>query len=148
VKFGIALDEIKFIVSDIKRNPNEGKRLLNRNILDKFSRIIEMEYFNVNILIAKIYGNLLDPDNFGILSNHPIQLINFSNDVLNLLDSIKFTIVSRQLKKRCISFLSFLLSYPGLDDEQKETINELISNFPTRNSSYVFINVSSIKLIY
>jgi hypothetical protein len=115
---------------------------LNRNILDKFSRIIERKYFNVNILIAKIYESLLEPDNFGILSNDPILLINFSNDVLNLLDSIKFTIVSRQLEKRCSSFLSYMMTYPGLDDEQKDTINELISNFPTRNASYVYKNVS------
>jgi hypothetical protein len=95
----------------------------------------------VNILIAKIYESLLDPDNFLILSNDPMLLINFSNDVLNLLDSIKFTIVSRQLEKRCSSFLSYLSTHSGLNDEQKESINELICNFPTRNSSAVYKSV-------
>ncbi len=129
------------MVSDIKNSPNEKKFLLNKNILDKFSRIIERKYFNVNILIAKIYENILDPDNFNILSNDSALLINFSNEVLNLLESIKFTIVSRQLDKRCSAFLSYLSSFTGLDDEQKEIISELIKNFPTRNSSQVYKTV-------
>jgi hypothetical protein len=81
-KLTIALDEIKFMVSDIKKHPNKKAFLLNRNILDKLSRIIERKFFNVNILIAKIFENLLDANNFPILSHDSNLLINFSNDVL------------------------------------------------------------------
>src|SRR5689334_21218026 len=87
-KLAIALDEIKFMVNEIKKNLNSSnsnilkdsksqKFLLNKNILDKLSRIIERKYFNVNILIAKIFESLLDPNNFTIFSNDPILLINF-----------------------------------------------------------------------
>ena len=53
-KLLIAYDEIKFFIKDI--NQSNGKKfILNRNFLDKISRIIERKYFNVNILIAKIF---------------------------------------------------------------------------------------------
>ena len=135
------------MVSDIKKVPGQKKFLLNKNILDKFSRIIERKYFNVSILIAKIFENLLEPDNFDLLSNDPSLLINFANDVLSLLELIKYTIVSRQLEKRCSSFLSFLSMFKGLDNEQKEIIQDLIKNFPTRNSSNVYKTVLYYNLV-
>lgn len=130
-----------------KLDPNASKRkyVLNKNILDKFSRLIERKHFNVNILIAKIFDNLLEPENFDILSDDFNLLINFSNEVLNLLDDIKSTLVAPRLNQRCYSFLQFLIKSNRLSEEQMESINEIISNFPLRNSSETFKNV---KLLY
>ena len=145
-KLMIALDEIKFMVNDIKTNQNAKIRvLLNKNTLDKLSRIIERKYFNVNILIAKIYENLLDPSNFPILSEDINMLIKFSNEVLNLLESIDSTIVSKSLEKKCSSFLNYLINLEGLDSEQITTISEIINNFPTRNCSPVYKSFDSIS---
>jgi hypothetical protein len=130
------------MVSDIKKSTKENKSLLNKNILDKLGRIQERRHFNVNILIAKIYENLLDPSNFDILSKDTNLLINFSNDILNLLEKIKTTNVSRPLEKRCSSFLTYLLNLSGLSEEQKEIIKELHNNFPIRNSSQTYIEVN------
>lgn len=144
-KLSIALDEIKFMVNEINTNENSMMRyLLNRNTLDKLSRIIERKYFNVNILIAKIYENLLDPANFSILSDDINLLIKFSNDVLNLLENIESTIVSKSLEKKCSSFLNYLINLQGLDADQIYTISELINNFPTRNCSTVYKNFDQI----
>lgn len=151
-KLTIALDEIKFMVNEISsqsQSINSGvaakKCLLNKNIMDKFSRIIERKFFNVNILIAKIFENLLDPDNFEILSPDIDLLVNLANEVLNLLDSIKSTIVSRQLEKKSNSFLNFLSNLQGLSDEQRTIINELINGFPNRNSSSIYQNFEDMK---
>ena len=122
-KLTIALDEIKSIVNEIKQSNNSlsqnnseinKKFLLNNNILDKLSRIVQRKFFNVNILIAKIYESLIDPNNYHMLSHDIILLINFSNEVLNLLESIKSTIVSKQLEKKCSSFLIYLLNFEEL----------------------------------
>lgn len=117
------------------------KFILNKNILDKFSRILERKLFNVNILIAKIFDNLLEPENYDILSDDFNLLINFSNEVLNLLETIKSTLVAPRLNQRCYSFLQYLIKSNRLSEEQTESINEIIANFPLRNSSDTFKNV-------
>jgi hypothetical protein len=121
----------------------QGKRkfILNKNILDKFSRIKERKLFNVNILIAKIFDNLLEPENFEILSDDINLLINFSNEVLNLLETIKSSLDAPRLNQRCYSFLQFLIKSNRLLEEQTESINEIITNFPLRNSSETYKNV-------
>lgn len=144
-KLTIALDEIKFMVNDIRTNTqNKPKFLLNKNTLDKLSRIIERKYFNVNILIAKIYENLLDASNYPILSDEKTLLIKLSNEILNLLEGIESTIVSKSLEKKLSSFLNYLFNLEGLDGDQTSTIAELINNFPTRNCSEVYKSFDSI----
>lgn len=152
-KLSIALDEIKFMVDDIKKSKkissqdSKGTKnyLLNKNIIDKISRIVERRFFNVNILIARIFENLLDSNNFAILSGDVNLLINFSNEVLNLLENIKSTIVSRQLEKKCLAFLNYLSNLEGINEEQKSIITELLSGFPTRNSSEIYKNFDQLK---
>ncbi len=129
----------------LETNAAKRKFVLNKNILDKFSRILERKLFNVNILIAKIFDNLLEPENFDILSDDFNLLINFSNEVLNLLDDIKSSLVAPRLSQRCYSFLQYLIKSNRLSEEQTESINEIISNFPLRNSSDTYKNV---KLFY
>jgi len=132
---------VKPTVPNKYTNLAKRKFVLNKNILDKFSRILERKLFNVNILIAKIFDNLLEPENFEILSDDFNMLINFSNEVLNLLDTIKSTLVAPRLSQRCYSFLQFLIKSNRLSEEQAESINEIIVNFPLRNSSETFKNV-------
>ena len=114
-KLSIAYDEVKFLVDDVKAS--QGKKfILNKNLLDKLSRLTERKFFNVNILIAKIYENLLETTNFGILSNDLNLLISFSNELLNILEIVKSTNVSSGCAccdEPCtflISFITLLLS--------------------------------------
>lgn len=145
-KLSIALDEVKHLVDEVKQG-NGSKYLLNKNLIDKLSRIIERKFFNVNILIAKIYDSLLETTNFSILSPNLDLLISFSNEILNLLDIVKSTNVAKSLEKKCSSFLNYLLtnSQSNLDDEQKDIIKELLNSFPNRNSSDAFLNFKSTR---
>ena len=58
-------------------------------MLDKLNRLIGRKYFNVNILIGKIYNELLEASNFEILSNDINLLLQLSNQVINNLDIIQ-----------------------------------------------------------
>ena len=140
-KLVIALDEIKLLKTELKKQNEPKKNLLNKNIIDKLSRILERKHFNVNILIAKIYENLLDSEYYDLLSSDTDLLIKFSNDILNLLEMIKFTLVSKQLEIKCSSFLNYLFNLQDISEEQKNTIQELLNSFPTRNSSNTYKSV-------
>ena len=142
-KLVIALDEIKLLKIEVKKQNECKKLLLNKNIIDKLSRILERKHFNVNILIAKIYENLLDSEYYDFLSSDTDLLIKFSNDILNLLEMIKFTLVSKQLEIKCSSFLNYLFNLQDISEEQKNTIQELLNSFPTRNSSNTYKSVNS-----
>ena len=129
-KLLIAFDEIRILKTEIT-----NRQLLNKNIVDKLSRIQERKYFNVNMLISKIYESLLDSDKYNLLSNDTDLLIKFSNNILNLLEMIKSTLISKQLEIECSKLLNFLNQIQTISDEQKQTIQELLNSFPTRNSS-------------
>lgn len=139
-KLLIALDEIKILKGEIKSNAEQHRHLLNKNIVDKLSRIQERKYFNVNMLISKIYESLLDSEFYDFLSNDIDLLIKFSNDILNLLEMIKSTLISKQLEIKSSSFLNYL-NDKGISEEQKNTIQELLNSFPTRNSSNTYKSV-------
>ena len=145
-KLSIAYDEIQFFVKDIK-NSNGQNFILNKNLLDKLNRLVERKYFNVNILIGKIFNNLLDTSNFEYLSNNLNLLIEFSNQILNNLDVIKTTNVSLDLEKKCSTFLNYLLHNTkiNLDEEQKEILNDLLNSFPSRYSSLSYTNFPNEK---
>lgn len=141
IKLNISYDEIQFYIKDIL-NSKGNKYILNKNILDKLGRIIERKYFNVNLLISKIFENLLEPSNLGILSNDINILISFSNMIINLLDIITNSSHSIKLEKKCSYFLNYLLTNKifTLQEEQIETIENLINSFPSRNNSNIYKN--------
>ena len=145
-KLTIAYDEIKFYIKDIKSS-NGKNFILNRNLLDKLNRLVERKYININVLIGKIFNDLLETSNFEILSNDTNILIQLSNQILNTLDIIKTTNVSLNLEKKCSTFLNYLLQNAkiNLDDEQKEILQELLNSFPSRYNSEAYKNFKDIK---
>jgi hypothetical protein len=92
------------------------------------------------MLISKIYESLLDSEFYDFLSSDIDLLIKFSNDILNLLEMIKSTLISKQLEIKSSSFLNYL-NDKGISEEQKNTIQELLNSFPTRNSSNTYKSV-------
>ena len=145
-KLTIAYDEIKYHIEEIK-NSKSPKYILNKNILTKLSHITERKYFPINILISRIYESLLDPSNFIYLSQDISLLISFCNDILNMLEILKSTSISKCLDKKCACFLNYLSKHSSfvLEDEQKETINELINSLPSRDTSEVYLTFSKKK---
>jgi hypothetical protein len=122
--------------------------ILNKNILDKLSRLTERKFFNVNILISRIYDTLLEPDIFSFLSNDFNFLLIFSNKILNLLDQIKSTFAYSSLNYKCNDFLLSLLNSKNLSKEQNEQIKYIIENFPLKNCSKTFKKVKNYTKYY
>ena len=145
-KLTIAYDEIKYHIDETKKSQPQ-KYILNKNILTKLSHITERKFFPINILISRIYESLLDPSNFPFLSQDISLLISFCNDILNMLDILKSTSISKCLDKKCACFLNYLSKHSSfiLEDEQKETINELINSLPSRDTSEVYLTFSKKK---
>ena len=122
---------------------NDKKENLNKNIVDKLSRIIERKYININILIAKIFENLIaTQEQIDFLSDDPDLLIKISNCILNLLENIKSTLVSKSLETKCTCFLNYLNKL-DLSQQQKVYLQELLNSFPTRNHSKVYKKVNT-----
>jgi len=138
----IANDEIKQLKNEITKTKTF---LINVNIVDKLARLAERKFFNVNLQVGRIYDSLLDSKFFDLLNSDTTLLITLSNNVLNLLELIKSTLIGRQLEKKCSIFLNFLLNRQNIHEEQKQTISELLQSFPTRNSSNVYKNVNKLN---
>ncbi len=141
INLNIALEEVNSYINEIKESKGT-KTLINKNLLDKFNRIFERNFFYVNILIGKIFNSFLDSSNYNILSSDFVLLISFLNLVLNILDFIQGTNISIDLETKCFSFLNFLTSNQNfiLEEEQEESIKELISSFQIKKNSDSFQN--------
>ena len=109
--------------------------------MDKLSRIIERKYININILIGKLFEKLIySQEQIDFLSDDIDLLIKISNCILNLLDNIKSTIVSKSLETKCTLILNSLNKI-DLSAEQKIILKELLNSYPTRNNSNIYKNV-------
>ena len=141
INLNIALEEVNSYINEIKESKGT-KTLINKNLLDKFNRIFERNFFYVNILIGKIFNAFLDSSNYNILSSDFVLLISFLNLVLNILEFIQGTNISIDLEIKCFSFLNFLTSNQNfiLEEEQEESIKELISSFQIKKNSDSFQN--------
>ena len=139
INLNIALEEVNSYINEIKESKGT-KTLINKNLLDKFNRIFERNFFYVNILIGKIFNAFLDSSNYNILSSDFVLLISFLNLVLNILEFIQGTNISIDLEIKCFSFLNFLTSNQNfiLEEEQEESIKELISSFQIKKNSDSF----------
>lgn len=109
--------------------------------MDKFSRIIERKFINVNIIVAKIFENLISfQEQIDFLSDDPDLIIRISNCILNLLENIKSTLVYKSLETKCTNLLNHLTKL-NLSEQQKTMLQELLHSFPTRNHSNILRNV-------
>ena len=131
-KLKIALDEMRFYVQDIIEMNSKGKTksfLLNPNILDKLSRLIERKLFYVKIMVGRIYEAIIEEQNIPILTESTDILIKFSNEVLNLNDEIKTTYISSLLERKLIVLLNYIKSLKNIDYDQEIVIKDLVKNF-------------------
>ena len=144
-KLSIAYEELSIYIDEIKKvNEQEKKNnfVLNLNIIDKISRIIERNYININILISKIFNIFLKDENIPILSDNPIILINLSNKIITILEIIKSCDNYHELTKQSINYMKYLTnnSEKFLSDEQKDIINNLQSFLNGKITSFAYSN--------
>ncbi len=71
-KLETSLTELPKYIEELKKQSKVKNQvfILNSNIIDKISRIMERNYININILISKIFISLLVEENFKLLSDN------------------------------------------------------------------------------
>ena len=143
-KLLIAYEELPNFIEEIKGNEKDKNTnfILNLNIIDKISRIIERSFVNINILISKIFNIFLNEDNIPLLSDNPIILINLSNQIMIILEIIKTCDNYNELIKKSINFMKYLInnSEKYLSNEQTEIINNLQNVLSTKLVSPIYVD--------
>ena len=128
-KLSIAYEELPNYIEEIKEKGKEQNNnfILNSNIIDKISRIIERNYININILISKIFNIFLTEENIPILSDNPSILINLSNQIMLILEIIKSCDNYNELTQKSINYMKYLItnSEKYLSPEQTDIITNL-----------------------
>ena len=145
---GIALSELPLYVDEVKTKNNKINNpnfILNLNILDKLSRIIERKFININILISKIFITLLTEENFKLLSDNSSILINLSNQIISLLEEIKYTDNYYELIKKSINYMAYLSenSSKFLSKDQTKIIIILQNQLNSKLTSNAFTNIKN-----
>ena len=131
-KLLIAYEELPNYIDEIKKENEQDKKhnyILNLNIINKISRIIERNYININIIISKLFNIFLKEDNIPILSDNSFILINLSNQLMTILEIIKTCDNYNELAKNSIKYMKYLIdnSDKYLSKEQIDVINNLQS---------------------
>ena len=144
-KLTIAYDELPNYIDEIRKDNEQEKKqnyILNLNIIDKISRIIERNFININILISKLFNILLNKENISLLSDNPIILINLSNQLMIILEIIKSCDNYNELAQKSINYMKYLInnSEKFLSDEQNIIINNLQNLLSEKIISAVYIN--------
>ena len=142
-KLTIAYEELPNYIDEIKKEKEKKQNfILNLNIIDKISRIIERNYININILISKIFNIFLIKENIPLLSDNPAILINLSNQIITILETIKSCENYNELIKQSINYMKYLTnnSKKYLSDEQTEIINNLQKTLNEKSMSPAYIN--------
>ena len=128
-KLSIAYEELPNYIEEIKVKGKEQNNnfILNSNIIDKISRIIERNFININILISKIFNILLTEENIPLLSDNPTILINLSNQIMLILEIIKSCDNYNELTQKSINYMKYLItnSEKYLSPEQTDIITNL-----------------------
>ena len=145
---GIALSELPLYIDEVKTKNNKINNpnfILNLNILDKLSRIIERKFININILISKIFITLLTEENFKLLSDNSSILINLSNQIISLLEEIKYTDNYYELIKKSINYMAYLSenSPKFLSKDQTKIIINLQNQLNSKLTSNAFTNIKN-----
>ena len=144
-KLEISLNELPKYIEELKKQSKIKNQvsILNSNILDKLSRIMERNYININILISKIFISLLVEENFKLLSDDSFILINLSNQIMAIIEEIKYTEYYYELIKKGINYMEYLTenSSEFLSEEQTKVIGVLKNQLNSKITSNAFLNI-------
>ena len=146
-KLETSLTELPKYIEELKKQSKVKNQvfILNSNIIDKISRIMERNYININILISKFFISLLVEENFKLLSDNSSLLINLSNQIMAILDDIKYTENYYELIKTSINYMKYLTenSSEFLSEEQTKIIEVLKNQLNSKLTSNAFLNIKN-----
>lgn len=136
--------EISLALNICKENK---KIVLNKNIMDKLSRIVKHNNLNLIFLIGKIYLILMNKEELFNPKDKNTDLnllITFINEVINLDSFLNNTSIGINYNHTSIKFLEKLLKEFKWKDEQLYSMKELLSIHNKRQKSST-IKISSFE---
>ena len=113
---------------------------LNKNIIDKASRICKRNKINLSLLIGEIYIQLMNRKNLFVKLNKKISLnkniiINFINEVINMNSLLKNTYLCIKYDNALYNFLGNIIKEITFDSEQLDEINIILEEHKNRKDS-------------
>jgi len=122
---------------------------LNKNIIDKTSRIYKRNKINLSLLIGEIYIQLMNKKNlFGRLNQKDSLnkniIISFINELINMNSLLKDTYLCIKYDNALFNFLQNIIKEIAFDSEQLNEINIVLQEHKNRKDS-IKINTKSSK---
>ena len=148
----------KKLRSALKICENDPEMIINRNIIDKLSRIAEHKKINLNYILGNIYISLMsreflfdyeDEENFEVN-----DLLLFINKVIQFREEMKNAKINISYDEALKNFLFFVTEQFDLEQAQLKSINKILdeetdidhSNLQTKKNFNNFINSLNTEL--
>ena len=148
----------KKLRSALKICENDPEMIINRNIIDKLSRIAEHKKINLNYILGNIYISLMsreflfdyeDEENFEVN-----DLLLFINKVIQFREEMKNAKINISYDEALKNFLFFVSEQFDLEQAQLKSINKILdeetdidhSNLQTKKNFNNFINSLNTEL--
>ena len=114
---------------------------LNKNILDKTSRIYKRNKINLSLLIGEIYIQLMSKKNIFNRLNQKNSLdkniiISFINEVININSLLKNTYLGVKYENVLFVFLENIIKEIAFDSEQLNEINFVLQEHKTKKEAF------------
>ena len=126
--------ELRKAIEEIQSAQNV---FMNKNILDKVSRIGKRNKINLSLLIGEIYIHLMDKKNIFNRLNQKDSLnkniiISFINEVINMNSLLKKTYLGVKYDNALFNFLEYIIKEIPFDSEQLNEINLVLQEHKSK----------------
>ena len=120
---------------------------LNKNILDKISRIIRHNKVNILLIIGKIFINLMNREKLFDPSNKNLDLniiIFFINEIYNLNSILKETYLGNKLNHISIKFIEKIIADFHFENDQFSAMKKLLNIYSEKQKLFN-LNLNSLE---
>ena len=129
--------ELRRALEEIGKVPNIS---LNKNIIDKTSRIYKRNKINLSLVIGQIYIQLMNKNNLFTKLNQKNSLdkniiISFINEVINMNLLLKDTYLCIKYENALFYFLENIIKEVAFDSEQLNEINVVLQEHKNKKDS-------------
>ena len=130
---------------------NDPYMIINRNIIDKLSRISLHDRININYILGNIYISLMDREalfDYEDDNNFDINdLLVFINKVIQFREIIKNTTINISYDESLKQFLFFITEQFELEEAQMKSIKKILEEDTDIDHSNLVTNKSFVKFI-
>ena len=137
-KINLCEEELRKALEEVKTVQNI---FVNKNIIDKGSRINKKNKINLSLLIGQIYIELMNKKNIFNKINQKNSIdkniiISFINEVINMNTLLKKTYLGIKYENTLFNFLENIIKEIPFDSEQLNEINVVLQEHKSKQSLY------------